>query len=139
VNTSWPAAAASGPLGALRAAIERLLRPWLDSQRRFNSDQVRLDNALLDYVARHFDATHAHYNRLVAADSVRMDEIDQRHLQLQERLLAHVHELVKRIDFVLETAERSRLSQEADLRRLLPRLAAVEKRLAELEQRLGRG
>ena len=35
-----------------------------------------------------------------------MDEIDERHLILQEELVAHVHDLVKRIDLVLAEAER---------------------------------
>jgi hypothetical protein len=59
-----------------------------------------------------------------------MDDIDERHLQLQERLVVHVHELVRRIDFVLEASERSRLSAEADLRRLAARVEDLEKRLA---------
>jgi hypothetical protein len=141
VNASWQAHASqgAGPLGALRARLARLLRPWLEAQRHFNALQVRLDNELLGYLARHFAATHGHYDRLIAADSVRMNEIDERHLQLQERLVAHVHELVRRVDFVLETAERSRLSGEADLRRIAPRLEALERRLDELEKRLGRG
>ena len=37
-----------------------------------------------------------------------MGEIDERHLILQEELVAHVHDLVKRIDLVLAEAERGR-------------------------------
>ena len=36
-----------------------------------------------------------------------MGEIDERHLILQEELVAHVHDLVKRIDLVLAEAERA--------------------------------
>jgi hypothetical protein len=40
-----------------------------------------------------------------------------------------VHELARRIDFVLEASEESRLSTEADLRRLAARVEELEKRL----------
>ena len=41
-----------------------------------------------------------------------MGEIDERHLILQEELVAHVHDLVKRIDLVLAESERGRLGLE---------------------------
>jgi hypothetical protein len=58
-----------------------------------------------------------------------MGEIDERHLILQEELVAHVHDLVKRIDLVLSTAERGRLSLEFALRDVRTRLARLEERL----------
>ena len=39
-----------------------------------------------------------------------MGEIDERHLILQEELVAHVHDLVRRVDLVLSEAERGRLA-----------------------------
>jgi hypothetical protein len=141
VNESWrpPSLQGGGLLGMLRRAVDLLVRRQLAARIRFDSDQVRFDNDLLTYVTAHFAATHLHYDRLIAASSVRMDEIDERHLQLQKRLVAHLEDLVRRFDLVLETAERSRLSGEADLRRLAPRLEALEERLDDLEQRLRRG
>jgi len=133
VNTSWRAPEpGAGPLARLGALLERLLRPRLDAQQRFAADQVRLDNELLAYVCDHFAASHRHYDRILGAQALRMNEVDRRHLELQERLVVHVHELVRRVDLVLEASERSRLSAEADLRRL-------QARVEELERRLGRG
>ena len=51
---------------------------------------------------------------------------------VQEELVAHVHDLVTRIDLVLAEAERGRVGIEHSLRELRSRLAA-------LEERLGRG
>jgi hypothetical protein len=129
VNASWRA---PEPAGGLRGVAERLLAQPLQAQQRFAADQVRLDNELLAYLAERFAATHRHYDAILAAHARRMNDIDQRHLQLQERLVVHVHELVGRIDLVLEASERSRLSAQADLRRL-------QARVEELERRLGRG
>jgi hypothetical protein len=128
VNEAWRAEPARG--GFLRRGIERALRPWLDAQVAFNARQARLDNALLEWLLARFAATHEHYDRRLHAATLRMDDIDERHLQLQERLVVHVHELVRRIDFVLEASERSRLSAEAELRRLARRVEELEKRLA---------
>jgi hypothetical protein len=141
VNESWhpPSLQGRGLLGLLRRAADVLVRPQLAARVRFDSDQVRFDNDLLTYVAEHFAATHRHYDRLIADSSVRMDEIDERHLQLQKRFVTHLEDLVRRVDLVLEIAERSRLSGEADLRRVVSRLEALEGRLGELEQRLRRG
>jgi len=116
--------------GVVRRWLERALRPRLDAQVAFNARQAQLDNALLEWLLARFAATHNHYDRLHHAATGRMDDIDERHLQLQERLVVHVHELVRRIDFVLEASERSRLSAEAELRRLSARVEELEKRLA---------
>jgi hypothetical protein len=51
---------------------------------------------------------------------------------LQEELVAHVHDLVKRIDLVLGEADKGRLGLEHGLR-------DVKSRLLRLEERLGRG
>jgi hypothetical protein len=126
VNESWRAEPGGG---RLRRWLGRALRPWLDAQVTFNARQAQLDNVLLEWLAARFAATHEHYDRLHGAATRRMNEIDERHLQLQERLVVHVHELVRRVDFVLEAAERGRLSAEADLRRLARRIEELEKRL----------
>jgi hypothetical protein len=51
-----------------------------------------------------------------------MEDIDKRHLILQEELVAHVHDLVKRVDLVLSESERGRLALEFALRDLRARL-----------------
>jgi hypothetical protein len=129
VNEAWSAEPAPG--GLVRRWLERALRPRLDAQVAFNARQTRLDNALLDWLLARFAATHEHYDRMHEAATRRMNEIDERHEKLQERLIFHVHELVRRVDFVLEASERSRLSAEAEVRRLALRVE-------ELEERLGR-
>ena len=128
VNEAWRAEPAEG--GVVRRWLERALRPRLDAQVAFNARQAQLDNSLLEWLLARFAATHDHYDRLHHTATGRMDDIDERHLQLQERLVVHVHELVRRIDFVLEASERGRLSAEAELRRLSARVEELEKRLA---------
>ena len=59
-----------------------------------------------------------------------MGEIDERHLILQEELVTHVHDLVRRIDLVLAEAERGRLGLERDLRELRDRARQLEERLS---------
>jgi hypothetical protein len=129
VNQAWRAEPAGG--GIVRRWLERALRPRFDAQVAFNARQAQLDNALLEWLQARFAATHDHYDRLHHAATRRMNDIDERHLLLQERLVAHVHELVRRIDFVLEASERTRLSAEADLKRLAARVEELEKRLDE--------
>ncbi len=135
VNESWrpPSLEGRGIAGVLRRVVDRLVRRQLAARIRFASDQVRFDNELLAYVTAHLAATHRHYDRLIAAASVRMDEIDERHLQGQRHVVAAMEELAQRLDLVLEAAERSRLSDEADLRRIAPRVEALERRLDDLE------
>jgi hypothetical protein len=127
VNDAWRAEPAGG--GVIRRWLERALRPRLDAQVAFNARQAQLDNALLEWLPARFAATHEHYDRLHHAATRRMNDIDERHMLLQERLVVHVHELVRRIDFVLEASERSRLSAEAELKRLVARIEELEKRL----------
>lgn len=131
VNASWSAQPAR-PLGPLARLLERLLRPLWDAQVAFNSRQVQLDNETLAYVEARFAETHRHYDEVLGVHGRHMAEIDERHLILQEELVAHVHDLVKRIDLVLAEAEKGRLSLEFALR-------DVRARVAKLEERLSRG
>lgn len=122
-------------------APRRSLRRWLgrlggrgagaalQRQQDFNARQVQFDNELLGYVEARLDATHRHYDRILGLHGDHMGEIDERHLILQEELVAHVHDLVKRIDLVLGHAERGRLGLESALKDLRARVAALEERL----------
>lgn len=128
VNQAWRAEPASGG-GRVRRLVERLLRPRHEAQLDFNARQTQLDNALVEWLQAVFAATHDAQERFRHSATLRMNDIDERHLLLQERLVAHVHDLVRRIDFVLEASERSRLSAEAALKRLSARVDELEKRL----------
>lgn len=123
LNRLWETApAAEGFLGRVR----RALRAFAGRQQAFNSRQVQFDNDLLAYVDARLDRTHRHYDAVLGAYARHMQEIDQRHLILQEELVAHVHDLVKRIDLVLSRAERGRLGLEATLADVRARLSALE-------------
>jgi hypothetical protein len=128
VNASWPAAAApgSGPGGWLSRLLLRFLAPQLEAQRAFNADQVRLDNALLRHLDERLAATHRHYDRLLGDASQRLDEVDERHAQLSRELVAHVHDLARRIDLVLAEAERGRPALEHAVAELRARVARLE-------------
>lgn len=132
VNALWDVAQAPappGPLGLLARFVRRLLAPVVDAQVAFNSKQVQLDNETLAYIDARLDATHHHYDAVLGIHGRHMQEIDERHLILQEDLVAHVHDLVRRIDLVLAEAERGRLSLEFALRDIRSRLARLEERL----------
>ena len=129
-------------LWALRSALEegglrrvlarglgRLLSRLIDRQEAFNSRQVQFDNAILDYVDARAAATHRHYDAILGIHGRHMGEIDERHLLMQEELVAHVHDLVQRIDLVLGEAERGRLGLEQALRDVRSRLVRLEERL----------
>jgi hypothetical protein len=120
---------AGGAAGRLGRVARRLLAPFLDAQQRFNEQQVQFDNAVLDYVEARLAHTHAHYDAVLGVHGRHMGEIDERHLILQEELVAHVHDLVRRIDLVLGEGERSRVGLESALRDVRSRLAQVEERL----------
>lgn len=131
VNALWEARP-TRPLGMLGRLLQRLLAPLTDAQRAFNSRQVQLDNELLAWLEARLAATHRHYDEVLGIHGRHMAEIDERHMILQEELVAHVHDLVKRIDLALAEAEKGRLSLEFALRDL-------RARIVRLEERLGRG
>jgi hypothetical protein len=122
----------AGLRGRLASILRRLLAPSLEAQAAFNRRQARLDDEIVGYVNARIDATHRHYDAVLGIHGRHMEEIDERHLILQEELVAHVHDLVKRIDLVLAEAERGRLGLDFALRDL-------RDRVARLEERLGRG
>jgi hypothetical protein len=97
----------------LARGLGRVLARVLDAQESFNSRQVQFDNALLDYIDARLQATHRHYDEVLGLHGRHMGEIDERHLILQEELVTHVHDLVRRIDLVLAEAERGRLGWSA--------------------------
>jgi hypothetical protein len=135
VNALWearPGPQTGGLRGWLTRGLLRLLEPRLLAQVAFNSRQVQLDNEILAYIDARFAETHGHYDAVLGIHGRHMGEIDERHLILQEELVAHVHDLVKRIDLVLAESEKGRLSLEFALRDL-------RSRLARLEEQLGRG
>jgi hypothetical protein len=132
LNEGWRLrhALEGGGLGRrLARAVARVLGRVLDAQESFNSRQVQFDNALLAYIDARLDATHRHYDAVLGIHSRHMEEIDRRHLILQEELVAHVHDLVKRIDLVLAEAEKGRLSLEFALQDLRARAVRLEERL----------
>jgi hypothetical protein len=134
VNASWPAAGAPGRGmgGLVSRLLARFLGPQLEAQRAFNADQVRLDNALVQHLEERFAATHRHYDRLLGAVGQRLDEIDERHAQLAAELVAHVHDLARRIDLVLAEADRGRPALEFAVQELRERVARLEEALRPL-------
>ncbi len=131
VSQTWdvrPALPGGRLLGRL---LRRVLAPVVEAQTSFNSRQVQLDARILEYLAARFEATHRHYDGVLGIHGRHMEEIDQRHVQLQQDLVGHVHDLVQRIDLTLEQGERTRVSLEAALRELRARLLELESRLVE--------
>jgi hypothetical protein len=125
VNALWDVGRAAPPVGLkgrLSRLVRRLMAPVVDAQVSFNSRQVQLDNELMAYLEARIEATHRHYDAVLGGYGRHMQDIDKRHLILQEELVAHVHDLVKRIDLVLSEAERGRISLEFALRELRARL-----------------
>lgn len=116
--------------GLLQRLLRRLLGPALARQQAFNARQVQFDHQAIAYLHARLDETHRHYDSILGLHSRHMAEIDERHLILQEELVAHVHDLVKRIDLVLSEAERGRLSSEFVLQDLRARLSRLEERLS---------
>jgi hypothetical protein len=135
VNAAWNVGqtpAPGGIRGLLARLVRRLIGPLVEAQVTFNSRQVQLDNALLEYLDVRLAATHRHYDEVLGIHGRHMQEIDERHLILQEELVAHVHDLVRRIDLVLGESERGRLGVEVALKDL-------RRQLQEIERHLGRG
>ena len=131
VNEAWSAVGEPrrGLLGFVDRALGRLLGGRFEAQRTWNAHQVRLDNELLRYVEERFAATHRHYDRLLGRAGQRLDEIDARHVLLEGELIAHVQDLVRRIDLVLGETSRGRAGQELVLADLRARLAGLEEAL----------
>jgi hypothetical protein len=127
LNALWRTA--EGGAARLGRLARRMLAPFLHAQQQFNSVQVQFDNAVLDYVEARLAHTHAHYDGVLGVHGRHMGEIDERHLILQEELVAHVHDLVRRVDLVMAEGEKGRVGLEAALRDLRSRLAYLEERL----------
>jgi len=135
VNQLWDLRAVASPPGRwqrLARFVRRLIDPVVEAQTAFNSRQVQLDNQILEYLDARFEATHRHYDAVLGFYGRHLQDVDKRHVILQEELVAHVHDLVRRIDLALSLGERTRVGLEATLR-------GVRARLAEVEERLGRG
>lgn len=117
-----PAGRLGRGLAFLRRPLQRLARfalgPLVERQVELNSAQVRFDNDLVAYLDARLDRMTAHYDHVLGLHGKRMEEIDERHLILQQELIRHVHELVKRIEFVFENAEQNHLYLEGSLREL---------------------
>jgi hypothetical protein len=113
----------------LRRPLQRVVRfalgPLLERQERFNSAQVQFDNSFVTYVDARLDRLSAHYDRVLGLHGRRMEEIDERHLILQQELIRHVHDLVERIEFVFESAEQNHLYLEGLLRETREELAGL--------------
>jgi hypothetical protein len=140
VNQAWrpPPMEGRGVLGLLRRAAHVLLRPQLDSRVRFDSEQVRFDNELRAYLVAHLSELYRRSDSMAAEAAARGRRSEEAQQQVHQRVTAALRELGERMELVLETAERSRLSSEADLRRLPSRLEALERRVEELERALRR-
>ena len=128
VNTSWQTGApqAAGALSSLLGGSRERAR---ETQLKFNSDQVQLDNGLIQWTAEHFAATHQHFDAVIGLMQRRMDDIDTRHRELERELVRHVHEMARRIDVVLGEGEKGRVSHEAALRSVRERLSSLEEKL----------
>jgi hypothetical protein len=131
VNAAGPAQAPPGRglRRRLAAFVEWLLAPRFAAQREFNAAQVRLDSELVVYLHARLAATHRHYDRLLAEQGRRQDDIDERHRQLERELLAHVRDLVSRIDLVLVEANREKQTLAFTLEETRTRLARLEQAL----------
>ena len=99
----------------MQRIVKFALGPLVERQVEQNSAQVKFDNEFVDYVDKRIDHLSAHYDEILGLHGKRMEEIDERHLILQQELIRHVHDLVKRIDYVFETAEQNHLYLEGFL------------------------
>jgi hypothetical protein len=143
LNVLWDVSEpeAEAPAGAVarlvRSPLARLVRfalgPVVERQVRMNSAQVRFDNELVRYVDERFDRLSRHYDRVLGLHGRRMEEIDERHLILQQELVRHVHDLVARIELVFEAAEQNHLYLEGTLRETREELSRIAERLASLD------
>lgn len=135
VNASWRAEgrAPGGLAGTLLRLLDRVLGPRFEAQRTFNAHQVQLDNALLEHLEKRFAATHAHYDTILGELGGRLDEADARHARLEEELVTHVRDLVRRIDLVLEEKNRGSAAVQHEIQDLRDQLARVEAALRRAE------
>ena len=131
-----PAGSLGRALGFLRRPLQRLVRfalgPLVERQVELNSAQVRFDNEMVSYLDDRLDRMTSHYDGLLGLHGRRMEEIDERHLILQQELIRHVHELVKRIEFVFENAEQNHLYLEGGWRELRDEVRSLAVRLEGL-------
>lgn len=142
LNARWDVSTAlreppAGPLGRalspVRGLLQRLVRfalgPVVERQTELNSAQVRFDNELVAYLDARLDRISLHYDHVLGLHGKRMAEVDERHMILQQELVRHVHELVKRIEFVFENAEQNHLYLDGALRELREELKALALKL----------
>lgn len=133
LNNAWQAElrATRGIRGVLFRLLDRLLGPRFEAQQVFNARQVQLDNDILGFLAKRVAATHRHYDGVLGIYARHLEEIDTRHLILQQELITRVEDLVQRMDLGLTSAERSRVSLERDLREQRRRIERLEASLAD--------
>ena len=120
--------------GPLRQLVRFALGPVIERQVQMNSAQVRFDNEMVQYVDERLDRVSRHYDDILGQHGKRMEEIDERHLILQQELVRHVHDLVERIEFVFETAETNHLHVAAVLRETREELKALVEKLDALSR-----
>lgn len=150
LNQSWAVSRLSGERGGstrgLRGGLRRLVRaivrfgtgPTVDLQEQFNSASVQFDNELVSYVDERLDRLARNYDDVLGAHGKRMEEIDERHLILQQELIRHVHDLVERIEFVFESAEQQHLYLEGRLREMREELDSLTEEVRAHSQGPGR-
>ncbi len=116
VNELWRIrdARRGGFRGWLLSLVSRCFSSEFETQERFNSAQVRLDNELVEWIEARFAATHRHYDTVLGQMGHHLGEIDTRHLMLQAEVVKHTHDLVRRIDLVLAESEKSRMVLDPD-------------------------
>jgi hypothetical protein len=131
VNEAWRAEPRPprGLFGLAFRLLDRLLRPRFEAQQAFNAVQVQLDNDLVRYIDERAGATHSHYDHVLGLYGRHLGEIDERHMILGEELVAHVEDLVRRIDLVLAESDRGRLALEFALEDVRARLMRLEEAL----------
>jgi hypothetical protein len=127
VNDLWRAEPARR--GALSRLLERLLGPRLSAQREWNAAQVRLDNEMLRWLEARLAATHAHYDLILGRLGRRLDEADARHRRLEQELVVHVRELLRRFDLLAADASRGRAGLELQVEDLRARLEHLARTL----------
>ena len=122
-------AAPGGFRGLAFRALRRVLLPIVDAQIAANTRLAASQRAALDYVDARADATHRHYDAVLGQYGRQIEDANRRHVMLQADLVAHVHDLAKRIDLMIAEGERGRASLDVGLRDLRARVAKLEERL----------